>query len=204
MAHKTCISYKYSEARGLRDKIINALPRDYAQYYMGETSDSPNMGDEKTERIKTYLKDMMWGTSVTVVIISPNMKQSKWIDWEIEYTLKHITRKERTSHINGLVGVIMKVNGGYDWFINHLTNCHNSPVVNYRNNYLYDIISKNHFNSNPPQWHCEQCKTYDWLNGSYMEYVEEESFLANPQYYIDNAYNKSENDGAGYILQQTR
>lgn len=132
------------------------------------------------------------------------MKQSKWIDWEIEYTLKHITRKERTSHINGLVGVIMKVNGGYDWFINHLTNCHNSPVVNYRNNYLYDIISKNHFNSNPPQWHCEQCKTYDWLNGSYMEYVEEESFLANPQYYIDNAYNKSENDGAGYILQQTR
>lgn len=204
MAHKTFISYKYSEARGLRDKIINALPRDYAQYYMGETSDSPDMGDEKTERIKTYLKNMMWGTSVTVVIISPNMKQSKWIDWEIEYTLKHITRKERTSHINGLVGVIMKVNGGYDWFINHLTNCHNSPVVNYRNNYLYDIISKNHFNSNPPQWHCEQCKTYDWLNGSYMEYVEEESFLANPQYYIDNAYNKSENDGTGYKLQQTR
>ena len=52
MAHKTFISYKYSEARGLRDKIINALPKDYAQYYMGETSDSPDMGDEKTERIK--------------------------------------------------------------------------------------------------------------------------------------------------------
>lgn len=33
MAHKTFISYKYSEARGLRDKIIQALGKD-ASYYM--------------------------------------------------------------------------------------------------------------------------------------------------------------------------
>ena len=47
MARKTFISYKYSEAREVRDKIINALGTD-AQYYMGETSDSPNMADLKT------------------------------------------------------------------------------------------------------------------------------------------------------------
>ena len=54
MAHKTFISYKYSEARALRDMIINALPNDYAQYYMGETSDSPDMGDEKLS-LNTWL-----------------------------------------------------------------------------------------------------------------------------------------------------
>lgn len=79
MAHKTFISYKYSEARTLRDKIIKAMGED-ASYYQGETSDSPDLTDTSTENIKKNLRDMMFDTSVTIVIISPNMKQSKWID----------------------------------------------------------------------------------------------------------------------------
>lgn len=110
MAHKTFISYKYSEAQDLRDRIIKALGDD-ASYYQGETSDSPDLTDTSTENIKKNLKDMMYDTSVTIVIISPHIKESKWIDWEIEYCLKNITRKNRTSHTNGVVGVIMKVNG---------------------------------------------------------------------------------------------
>ena len=39
MAHKTFISYKYSESKDLRDRIIDALGDD-ATYYKGETSDS--------------------------------------------------------------------------------------------------------------------------------------------------------------------
>lgn len=115
MAHKTFISYKYSEGQELRDKIIESMGDD-ATYYKGETSDSPDLTDTSTENIKKVLKDMMYDTSVTVVIISPNMKESKWIDWEIEYSLKNIQRKNRTSHTNGVVGVIMKYNGDYSWF----------------------------------------------------------------------------------------
>jgi len=203
MAHKTFISYKYSEAQSLRDKIIHALGDD-ATYYKGETSDSPDLSDTSTQNIKRVLSDMMYDTSVTIVIISPHMKESKWIDWKIEYCLKNNTRKDRTSHTNGVVGVIMKWNGGYDWFVNHFYNCHGTPVVNYNNRYLYPIIYLNHFNSNPPQWHCGWCKSYDWLNGSYVEYVEEDTFLANPQLYINNAYDKSENDAAGYDLVKQR
>ena len=44
MAHKTFISYKYSEARDLRDRIIEALGED-ATYYKGETSDSLDLSD---------------------------------------------------------------------------------------------------------------------------------------------------------------
>ena len=94
MAHKTFISYKYSEAQKLRDDIIEALGED-ATYYKGETSDSPDLTDTSTENIKKNLRDMMYDTSVTIVIISPNMKESKWIDWEIEYCLKDNTRKGR-------------------------------------------------------------------------------------------------------------
>lgn len=108
MAHKTFISYKYSEAQDLRDSIIGSLGKD-ASYYKGETSDSPDLTDTSTENIKKNLRDMMYDTSVTIVIISPNIKQSKWIDWEIEYCLKDNTRKDRTSHTNGVIGVIMKV-----------------------------------------------------------------------------------------------
>ena len=115
MVHKTFISYKWSEAQKLRDDIITALGKD-ATYYKGETSESPDLTDTSTENIKKILRDMMYDTSVTIVIISPNMKKSKWIDWEIEYCLKSITRKDRTSHTNGIVGIIMKYSGGYSWF----------------------------------------------------------------------------------------
>ena len=98
----------------------------------------------------------------------------------------------------------MKVDGEYDWFINHLTNCHGRSVVNYKKEYLYPIIYNNHFNSEPPLWHCEQCKNYDWMNGSYIEYIKEEEFLLNPQKYINNAYDKSENDASGYRINPTR
>ena len=61
MARKTFISYKYSEARRLRDDILKALGKD-ATYYQGETSDSPDLSDRKTETIKEHLKDMIFGT----------------------------------------------------------------------------------------------------------------------------------------------
>lgn len=203
MAHKTFISYKWSESQDVRDRIITALGDD-ATYYKGETSESPDLTDTSTENIKRNLTDMMYDTSVTIVVLSPHMKESKWIDWEIEYCLKDITRKERTSHNNGLVGVIKKVDGGYGWFKSEGTNCHGAGTVSYQMDKVFDIISENHFNSEPPRWHCEQCKSYDWLNGSYITFVEEDDFLDNPQFYIDNAYDKSENDAAGYKLKKQK
>lgn len=57
MAHKTFISYKYSEAQELRDRIIEAMGDD-ASYYQGETSDSPDLTDTSTENIKRVLRDI--------------------------------------------------------------------------------------------------------------------------------------------------
>lgn len=203
MAHKTFISYKYSEARNLRNSIIDALGDD-AIYYQGETSISPDLSDTSTENIKKNLTDMMYDTSVTIVIISPNMKNSNWIDWEIEYSLKNITRKGRTSHTNGVVGVIMKFNGGYSWLKTTSTNGDGCTSSSYDESKVYSIINNNRFNQNPKKYSCDICKTVNALTGSYIAYVEEETFLSDPQKYIDNAYDKSENDAAGYDLTKTR
>lgn len=130
MARKTFISYKYSEARDLRDRIIQALGDD-ATFYQGETSDSPDLTDTTTENIKRHLSDMMYNTSVTIVILSPEMKKSKWIPWEIEYSLKKTSRKGRTSHTNGVIGVIKKVNESYSWLKSTVKNCHNENTSSY-------------------------------------------------------------------------
>lgn len=203
MAHKTFISYKYSEAQKLRDRIIEALGDD-ATYYKGETSDSPDLTDTSTENIKKNLTNMMYDTSVTIVIISPNMKESKWIDWEIEYCLKNISIKGRKSHTNGIIGVIMKYNGGYGWFKKQCINSDGCSSITYESTKVYDIINNNRFNQNPKVYSCDICKTVNTLTGSYIAYVEEDDFISNPTKYINNAYDKSENDAAGYDITKTR
>lgn len=199
MAHKTFISYKYSEATSLRDRIIEAMGED-ATYYKGETKDSPDRSEQAEGTIEKALTDMMFDTSVTIVIISPHMKESNWIDWEISYCLKKITRKDRTSHRNGLVGVIMKVNNSYDWFKYQRTNADGCSVSSYHTEKVYDIINDNRYNQDPKVYSCNTCKCVNALTGSYIAFVEEDDFLADIDKYINNAYDKSENDAAGYKI----
>ncbi len=203
MAHKTFISYKYSEAQKTRDAILEAMGED-AVYYQGETSESPDLTDTSTENIKRNLRDMMYGTSVTIVVISPEIKKSKWIDWEIEYSLKKISRNDRTSHVNGIVGVIQKVDGGYDWFKSYVQNHDGHEVVRYKANLVYDIINNNRFNQNPKEYACKKCRSVNELTGSYISYVEEEKFLNHIDKYIENAFKKSQNDANGYDIKPTR
>ena len=191
MAHKTFIAYKYSEARALRDKIIEALGDD-AQYYQGETSSSPNLTDTTTENIKRNLTNMIYGTTVTIVVVSPHMTDSKWIDWEIEYSLKETTRKDRTSRTNGIVGVIMKYNGRYDWIESNTRHADGCTLRTIDNSKLYEIINENRFNLNKKVYVCDRCQTTDILSGSYISIINEDDFLEDPQKYIDNAFNKSE------------
>lgn len=193
MARKTFILYKYSEARSLRDRIIEALGDD-ATYYQGETADSPDLTDTSTENIKKNLKEMMFGTSVTIVAVSPNIKASKWIEWEIEYSLKEITRADRVSRTNGVVGVIMEIDGGYDWIITRKTGDDGCITRTLDGSMLYKIINKNRYNRRgDAKYSCSVCKTFNQLQGSYISLVEEDVFLRNPNKYIENAYEKSQN-----------
>lgn len=202
MARKTFISYKFSEAQGLRDDIIKALGKD-ATYYEGETSDSPDLTDNKTETIREYLKDMIFNTSVTIVIISPNMLESSWIDWEIEYSLREYSRNGKTSKSNGVVGVIQKVNGDYSWIKEVVTGADGCRYSYFKTNKLYKIINENRFNQTPKVYTCDTCKTVDSLTGCYISLILEDDFLDDPSTYIEKAYEKC-NDIDNYIICKTR
>lgn len=203
MAHKTFISYKYSEASFIRDKIISSLGAD-ATFYRGERSDSPDLTDTSTSNIKKNLADMMYQTSVTIVVISPNLKKSKWVDWEIEYSLKDISRKNRTSHTNGVLGVIMKFNGSYDWLKATNYKADGCVSTTYNEDFLYPIINNNRYNQTPKKYSCVLCKSVDSQYGSYISLIEEETFLNNPQKYIEIAYEKSEKATRDYVISKTR
>ena len=191
MARKTFISYKYSEAQDLRDTILDALGED-ATYYTGETAESPDLTDTTTENIKQNLRDMMYNTSVTIIILSPKIKESDWIDWEIEYCLKEISREGRTSKTNGIVGVVQKCDGGYDWLVSKSTKDDGCTVRTVTQEPLLGIINKNRFNR-PNHGHtCDDCKTFSQLDGSYISIIDEDDFLENPSKYIENAFEKSE------------
>lgn len=203
MARETFIAYKYSEAQYIRDEIIKKLGDD-ASYYQGETAESPDLTSETVEHIKEALKNMIFGTSVTIVIISPNLNKSKWVDWEIQYSLKEYKRGSFKSRTNGIVGVVMKVNGSYDWLISTNQNPDGCSTRFIDNSLLYNIIKDNRFNLiTDDKYSCTTCKTFDQLNGSYISLIEQDRFLNDPQHFIENAYDKSKSTG-NYRLSKDR
>lgn len=199
MAHKTFISYKYSESRFYRDQILDALGDD-AVFYKGETSDSPNLTDTTTENIKNHLKQMIYDTTVTIIVLSPNMLQSNWIDWEISYSLKNISRDGRTSHTDGLLGVIPPFYGNYSWFISEINHPDGHVTVSYNEELTFPIMKANRGNQKPKVYACPDCQSIDKLSGSYLSYVKMEDFVNSPSRYIDNAYDKSLNADNNYDL----
>lgn len=135
MAHKTFISYKYSDSQELRDKIIKRMGND-ATYYSGERSDSPDLTDFTTATIKEHLKNMIHDTSVTIVLYSPKMNQSKWIPWEIQYSLSSITRDDKTSRPNGIILVIPNTYKGWD---QELIDCFVPEILKKNEPYIYIV-----------------------------------------------------------------
>jgi hypothetical protein len=192
MARKTFISYKYSEGLELRDKIINKLGTD-SRYYQGENNDTPCKDHLEEDTIKSHLKTMLFDTSVLIVILSPNMKQSEWIDWEIKYALRKGKRGNKSSKENGIVAVIQKVNNSYEWLVmENGSNVCGKNTISYKNDNLPEIIHKNRFNNESAKC-CNNCNTYDYNLGSYISIIKEEEFLANPNDYIDKAFDKMQN-----------
>jgi len=202
MARKTFISYKYSEAQELRDTIIKSLGKD-ALFYKGETSETPNKTDTTTANIKEHLKKMIHDTSVLIVIISPNMIESNWIDWEISYALKEITRDDKTSRINGIIGVIQKDYKGYEWLITKGAKGDGTKYISHKGEKLYEIIKKNRHNSTPPKYAYESHKIWCSEEGSYISLVKEEIFLKDPKKHIEQAYNKIKDVNKNYNITKT-
>lgn len=128
MGRKIFVSYKYwdSDVLPISDISKYAFPkvRDYVTWlekkfnertdhiYKGEYDDE-DLSDKNEEYIWRALKDKIYDSTVTIVLISRGMKEygkwekNQWIPWEISYSLRETTRNDYTSHSNAVLAVVL-------------------------------------------------------------------------------------------------
>lgn len=216
MGKKIFISYKYAD-----DQVENltsgkaSTVRDYVDefekkvdssddIFKGE-SDGEDLSELSDDTIWEKLKDRIYDSSVTIVFISPGMKDSgkkdrdQWIPWEISYSLKETTRKNKngdsiTSHSNAILAVVLPdSNGSYSYYLEPKSCCSGGCITHHTNK-LFSIIKKNKFNriKNSSKRICDSDNTIWSGTCSYIEAVRWESFIANYKKYVNSAVDRQE------------
>lgn len=140
MAQKVFVSYKYADnnVAPLNGRYFGTTVRDYVDefiermryrdivIYKGEM-DGEDLSDFSNDYIWNSLKERIFDSSLTIVFISPGMRNlyksqaEQWIPQEVAYSLREQTRNGRTSHANALLYVILPgINGDtyYTLFMN--------------------------------------------------------------------------------------
>lgn len=219
MAYKIFVSYKYGDndvfpLGGAFDEIFNPTTvRSYVDViekyfnntgsaiYKGE-SDDEDLSHLNENEIWEKLKGYIFDSSLTIVMISPNMRNfnrsdnSQWIPWEISFSLKETTRNDRTSHSNALLAIVLpNKNNDYSYFMEekHCYGCKRSCIF-FNMNFLFDILKKNMYNKKYklPEF-CDNNYTIYSMENSYIQFVKWEDFFKNPHLFIERTINIKEN-----------
>src|SRR5690606_36218645 len=99
-----------------------------------EEDDGQSLANFSDEYIEAALRNKIYDSSITIVLISKGMKETwkterdQWMPWEISYSLKEYTRNGRTSLSNGIIAVVLPDDrGDYGYYLNHddVCNCTN-------------------------------------------------------------------------------
>ena len=144
-------------------------------------ADDTDLSSLKDETIRQKLADRVFDSTVTIVIISPNMKEpglerNRWIPWEISYSLRTENREIDKSNPNAMIAVILPdsieieypevnksipnamiavvlpdVNSSYQYYIEENT-CPDCDVRTYKTDTLFPILRKNMFNLKAPKY----------------------------------------------------
>ncbi|MCO6505675.1 MAG: TIR domain-containing protein [Snodgrassella sp.] len=191
MGYKVFISYKYLDnsvrqlspldifnkttARDYVDIIQKKFERDGIHINKGEKDDE-SLDHFKEETIQSKLADKIFDSSVTIVLISPDMKDSleeenQWIPWEIAYSLRSKQRSEKRSKRNAILLVILPDrNDSYDY----VNSC----------GFYFNIIQRNLNNLHTPYY---ACKLENGCSKSYMLRCNWDKFISKPNAWIDAA-----------------
>lgn len=210
MGRKIFVSYKYSDDSVANLSIFeNSTVRNYVNkfeqivgssddIYKGE-SDDEDLSEFEDDTIWEKLKDRIYDSSVTIVFISPNMKEigvserNQWIPWEISYSLKEVSRRNSkgnpiTGRTNAVFAVVLPdAKGSYSYYLES-NSCCTTGCITHHTEKLFTIIKKNKFNySNPNKVPCASGSTIWHGKASYIEAVKWEQFIGNYGNYVDAA-----------------
>lgn len=204
MGRKVFVSYKHSDNNVQFLRNYGGTARSYVDYlienklddeiYKGEGNE--DLSDFKDETIKTHLKNKIHDSSITLVLISQNMKKThqmesdQWIPWEISYSLKEITRSDKTSHTNGILAIVLPdQHGSYDYYVTQ--SCNVCETNQFMTDQLFQILRDNMFNSRKMEEiedYCPSCGTTFYRgNFSYIESVRWHDFLSNKDHYLERS-----------------
>lgn len=217
MGHKIFVSYKYADAnvynilgnghwglctaRNYVDVIEKEL-EESDDIYKGE-SDGEDLSQLTDEIIWSKLKDRIYDSSITIVILSKGMKETlkeerhQWIPQEISYSLRETPRKNKngdsiTSHTNALLAVVLPdINGDYSYFM-EAKNCCSCGCTYYHKQspFIFNIMRGNLFNQKQPDSNiCTNNSTIYHGDYHYMLCVKWSDFKNNMSTYIDKALN---------------
>ena len=211
MGKKIFVSYKFSDGSvGCLDGNWDTSVRDYVNkledlfdssdhIYKGE-SDDEDLSYLSDDTIWARLKDRIYDSTITIVLISPQMRQDhqedrrQWIPWEISYSLKQPTRNDRTSRSNAVFAVVLPdARNSYDYFIEDNACC-SSSCRTLKTDRLFSILRGNMFNQKQPdRRQCEDGRVVFRGESSYIFSVKWTDFVVNVQGEIDRAINLQSN-----------
>jgi hypothetical protein len=219
MGRKLFISYKYADndvnhivgewyenntVRDYVDKLEEYLKDKSDNIYKGE-SDDEDLSKLSEDTIWEKLKDRIYDSTLTIVMISKNMREfykvdkNQWIPWEISYSLKEVSRKNSsgnsvTSKTNAMIAIIVPdLNNSYEYYT-YNKNCCDSGCRVLKTNTLFDILKNNMFNiKDTDTKDCSDGSKIYYGNSSYINSVKWDDFINDIESYIDSAYELQDN-----------
>lgn len=138
MPRKIFVSYKYADTdvlplrRGLLDfepttvrRYVDILQQQLSQDHINKGEmDGEDLSSFKDSTVRSRLRDKIFDSSITIVLISKGMKSyllpesEQWIPWEISYSLRESNRGTKRSRPNAILAVVLPdINGRYDYYL---------------------------------------------------------------------------------------
>lgn len=158
-------------------------------------ADGESLAAFKDSTIASKLRDKIYDSSMTIVMISPEMRDytklesDQWIPWEISYSLREYGRNERTSHSNAMLAVVLPDRNGSYSYCMEVTD----SITTIHFNNLFQILCKNMFNQKNPSTYFEGSQKIYTGEYSYIPCVKWCDFQDNPNQYIERSIRIREN-----------